>query len=174
MARLGEILARIGEMSYGMAELQLKDVTPAMFARKPNLGGREIDTNHPAFVYGHLAIYPTMLMGMLGLDAAKAPKPAGFDELFSAGKPCLDDPSGTIYPAMDTIVKVFMANHRVLLDALPGVPDATFAGDNPREQSRKRFPTVGDAVGFMVGSHMMMHLGQVSAWRRCMGLGPVM
>jgi len=33
------------------------------------------------------------------------------------------------------------------------------------------FPTMGSAVMFMCGSHMQMHLGQISAWRRVMGMG---
>jgi hypothetical protein len=34
-------------------------------------------------------------------------------------------------------------------------------------------PTVGAAVNFMLGGHLQMHLGQVSAWRRAMGLGSI-
>ena len=34
-----------------------------------------------------------------------------------------------------------------------------------------RFPTKGAALGFYVGGHFMMHMGQLSAWRRAMGMG---
>jgi hypothetical protein len=33
------------------------------------------------------------------------------------------------------------------------------------------FPTVGGAVNFLCGGHNMMHLGQISTWRRAAGLG---
>jgi hypothetical protein len=33
------------------------------------------------------------------------------------------------------------------------------------------FPTLGSLYNFYVGGHMMMHLGQISTWRRMMGLG---
>ena len=32
------------------------------------------------------------------------------------------------------------------------------------------FPLLGGRVLFMCNNHLMMHLGQISAWRRCMGL----
>jgi hypothetical protein len=35
-------------------------------------------------------------------------------------------------------------------------------------------PTLGAAMMFMCGSHLQMHLGQVSSWRRAMGLGSAM
>jgi hypothetical protein len=33
------------------------------------------------------------------------------------------------------------------------------------------FPTIGGAVNFLLVGHVQMHLGQVSTWRRVMGLG---
>jgi hypothetical protein len=35
----------------------------------------------------------------------------------------------------------------------------------------ERFPTLGSVHAFYCGGHIMMHLGQMSAWRRMMGLG---
>jgi folate-binding protein YgfZ len=52
--------------------------------------------------------------------------------------------------------------------------DAVFARENPNEKVRSRFPTVGTAIAFMLTSHVMMHFGQVSAWRRCYGLPSAM
>jgi hypothetical protein len=36
---------------------------------------------------------------------------------------------------------------------------------------RELFPTIGSVQAFYCGGHMMMHLGQMSAWRRMEGLG---
>ena len=33
------------------------------------------------------------------------------------------------------------------------------------------FPTLGSMHAFYTGGHIMMHLGQISAWRRMQGLG---
>ncbi|MEY4102879.1 MAG: hypothetical protein RL461_81, partial [Planctomycetota bacterium] len=39
---------------------------------------------------------------------------------------------------------------------------------------KERFPVLGQAVLFLCNNHQMMHLGQISAWRRVMGLGSAM
>jgi hypothetical protein len=39
-------------------------------------------------------------------------------------------------------------------------------------RSREMFPTLGAVVAFYLGGHVMNHLGQLSAWRRCLGLPP--
>jgi len=175
MGAYADVLVKGGRVSMWMAEQQLKDVTAAQFSRKPSLGGKIIDTNSPAFVYGHLALYPAGLAQMLGLASPKLAKPPGFEELFAAGKPCVDDPGPTIYPAMPVITEAFFTQYKTLLDLLPGVSDDHLNSPNPREgRMKEMFPTVGGMVMFMLCSHVMMHMGQISAWRRCFGLGPVM
>jgi hypothetical protein len=32
------------------------------------------------------------------------------------------------------------------------------------------WPCIGAAFNFLLSGHVMVHMGQVSAWRRCMGL----
>jgi hypothetical protein len=172
------MIASAGRMSIGLAERMIKDVPAHLFARKPTIetkaGPKLIDTNHPAFVYGHLSTYPVRLLPLLGAEAGTGANPPGFDDLFAAGKECRDDPSGTIYPAMEKITAHFFAAHRAAVAALEQVSDAVLAGPNPREgRSRELFPTVGAVAVFYMSGHIMNHLGQVSAWRRCVGLGPV-
>ena len=47
------------------------------------------------------------------------------------------------------------------------------AQENPIEGFRSRAPTIGDAANFLMNSHAMFHLGQLSAWRRAMGLASI-
>ena len=57
--------------------------------------------------------------------------------------------------------------------AEPSVSTDVFARENPVEgRFREILPTVGGVVLFMLNNHVMMHAGQVSHWRRAMGLGP--
>jgi hypothetical protein len=175
MGSMGEMISRLGLISVGMGEKQLAGIDAKVFARKARgEGGRVIDSNHPAFVFGHLALYPAGWLPMLGLDPGLCSKPAGFEDLFAAGKECRDDPDRTIYPSMETITSAFFATHKPVLEAIAKVDDAVFARENPREQSRARFPTIGFAMTFYVTSHMMLHFGQVSMWRRAYGLGSAM
>lgn len=162
------------KMGLGLSELLIKDVKPEFFARLPSVGGVQIKANHAAFNFGHLAIYPARWLAAVELDGAHLAAPAGFEELFSAGKECRDDPAGTVYPAMGVVMEAFFKGHRGAMEAIKGVDDSVFAKPNPREASRDRFPTVGAAMIFYTSAHIMMHLGQISTWRRCFGLGPVM
>lgn len=162
----------------GWGERLLVGVTPEMFARKPNLqrDGKPfvIDTNHPAFVYGHLALYPAKVLDMLGLERSHLTAPAGFEELFKDGTVCHDDAKGTIYPAMETITSNYFRCVDGALEAIAKLDDSAFPKEIPApfERFRDRFPSVGSVVMFMMNNHQAMHFGQISAWRRCMGLGP--
>lgn len=169
MPRVVEFILPVARMSLGYADTLLKEITPAIFARLP----QGLQTNHPAFVYGHLSVYPDKILPDLGFASIAKPDQKWID-LFEAGAVCKDDPSGTIYPAMETIVGRFRERHAALLEALPGVSDDTLAAINPNEQARQRLPTLGARLNFYLTGHMMMHLGQISAWRRMMGLGSAM
>lgn len=175
MGEFAETLVRGGRMSLWLAEQMLKDVTPQIFARKPSFGGKVVEANHAAFHYGHLALYPAKWLEIVGLDGASIAAPPNFADLFGAGKECKDDPSGTIYPPMKTITEAFFGSYKSALEVLPGVDDAKLRAPNPREgRMRETFPTIGGMLLFYINNHTMMHLGQLSTWRRCFGLGPVM
>lgn len=176
MNTLADTIVRPGYTSLRYAEMLLKDVTPEMFARRPRLeGGTLVAINHPAFCLGHLTLYPAKVLGMCGLDASNVAAPQSWASLFEAGNDCQDDPDGTIYPRMDEITERFFAAHRHALEAIAKVPDQALVRENPAEgRMKEMFPTVAGAVNFMIGPHVMMHLGQISAWRRCFGLGPAM
>jgi hypothetical protein len=173
MGTIADMIVHCGRRARAHAERLLADVTPAQFARLPRQDGRLINTNHAAFIYGHLALYPANVLTMLGCDAAKAVAPDGWPALFGMGTTCRDDADGTIYPAMDAIVPVFLNNYTVALDAVAQVDDAVFARPTPDERFRSFLPTLGTVALSMLNNHVSLHMGQMSAWRRCMGLGSV-
>lgn len=178
MGAFGEALAAMGTFAGGYAELILKDVRAQQFARKPRFetpgGGTVVDTNHPAFNFGHLALYPHRAFSLTGASGAHIEAPAAWQDLFKAGAPCLDDPSGTIYPAMNVLTEAFFKHHKAAVEHIRSVGDDVLAGVNPNEAARSRFPTVGAAVGFLLHGHVMVHMGQLSAWRRCFGMPSAM
>lgn len=175
MGSIANAIVPVGNLSKMYAEMLLKDVTPAIFARFASPGGKVIQSNHPAFVYGHLAMYPHRVMDMLGLPKGATAIPEGWEGLFKAGVECRDDPSGTIYPKMETIVAFHTAAYAAAMKAIAEASDERLTAPNPAEgRMKEMFPTVGAVCNFIVGSHQMSHFGQVSAWRRCMGLGSAM
>ncbi|MBK7405133.1 MAG: DinB family protein [Phycisphaerales bacterium] len=154
------------------AEKLLKDVTPDMFARQPKGSSGVISTNHPAFVYGHLALYAKKVMEIVAGDTSGLDAPEGFTDLFEAGKECRDDPTGSIYPEMETITSFFFSAHKTMFARLAELDDAQLAAPHGIERDfAKQFPSRAAFASFLIGPHAFVHIGQLSAWRRCMGLG---
>jgi hypothetical protein len=155
----------------GYAERLLKDIDAARFARKPVVNGAALDINHPAFVYGHLALYPMQLAEMLDLPRNGMEIPASYPELFRMGVACQDDPKGEIYPSMQELTTTFFTATDALFASIHLARPELFEVELENPSRRERFQTVGPFVAYILLAHPQVHLGQVSAWRRCMGLG---
>jgi hypothetical protein len=151
----------------GFAERVLADIPAEKFASCAVTGA-----NHPAFIVGHLSLYPNRIFTMLGRTDLIVDRP-GWAELFQQGSVCVEDAAK--YPPKDELVKAFLDGHRKVAEVLPTISDEVLARDNPLEgRMREIFPQIGSAVNFLCTSHLMMHLGQISTWRRAIGLGSAM
>ncbi|MEQ8770706.1 MAG: DinB family protein [Phycisphaerales bacterium] len=169
------VIVPAAQRGLQLADALLGGIAPELFARQPEIDGRRVGTNHPAFIYGHLSLYPARILSMAGADPAAAAVPEAYEALFAAGVECRDDPEGSVYPPMDEIVANFRSAHEAGIAFVEGLDDKALAGPHQGpERYRQVFPTLGIATNFMLTSHVMMHLGQCSAWRRCMGLGSAM
>ncbi|MCA8996176.1 MAG: hypothetical protein KDA80_04305 [Planctomycetaceae bacterium] len=169
---IGNAIADSLQLSLSYAERLLKDVPAETFARFATPGGHVVTSNHPAFVYGHLSLYPIRIVEALGGDTAAIAPPTQFAEVFSKDATCQDDPDGTVYPPMEDVTSSFFQGYRAVLPLLRESDGAVFEQPNPLGgRMAELFPTLGSMHAFYVGGHIMMHLGQVSAWRRMQGLG---
>ena len=166
-----QILAPGARQVRNYGERLLKGITPEMFARKPRVNGQLVEMNHPAFIYGHLATYPVMIAGMVGLPSEQMVVPASYEGLFKINCPCHDDVEGTIYPSMEEITTLFFRGMDAVLAALPEIDEAQY--DKPLADAgrQERFGSVGAFCAYLLLAHPQGHFGQVSGWRRCMGLG---
>ena len=171
-SNIGPMISASAKLGVGYAERLLKDVRPDQFARFAKIGDTVIQSNHPCFVLGHLGLYVPRILQQLGQDGSSYESSDAFKQVFSKDATCVDDPDGTIYPPMDEVVAAMLDGYRAAAVALDDADDAVFMEDNPNEVMRSKFPTKGAMIGFYVGGHLMMHIGQMSAWRRAMGLGP--
>jgi hypothetical protein len=175
MGQIGEIIAGSARLARRYADGVLKGVRPEQFARLARQDGKPVASNHAAFVFGHLSLYPPQVLQLMGkASGVLPPLPSRFAELFSGGKECRDDPEGTIYPPMEEITRYYFAATDAAIEAVAKAPDAEFLKPNPTEgRMKETFPLVGGVVNFYMTAHPMSHIGQVSAWRRFMGLGAV-
>jgi len=123
--------------------------------------------NHPAWVLGHLATSSEFGCSMLGLEAKL---PADWSEKFGNGSTPV--PGGD-YPGKDTLLSTLEETHQRLTIALEAADAATLGSQMPNEEFRRVMPTLGDGLVFLATGHECTHLGQLSAWRRAVGLGSV-
>ncbi len=171
MSLFSDTVVPIAKSSMWFADSVTASIPTDTFARMPD----GIKTNSPAWVIGHLGVYPGWVLSMLaGTEAVNSSDDDMAGELFGHSSQCMDDVDGTKYPGKDKLLTTFNTGMQQIIEALPGASESALNAPNPSEQMRERFPTVASLTAFMVGSHCMMHLGQVSTWRRCMGLGPCM
>lgn len=150
------------------ADTLVKGIPAETFAHMPRS-----DFNSPAFCMGHLSVYPVRVLTMLERPDLVVPNPAGWEDLFKAGVPCVDKPGH--YPGKEQIVEHFTKGYGACLQALKSTTDEVLGKPSPAEGRMKElFPTVGALVNFLCVGHTQMHLGQISMWRRQMGLGSAM
>src|SRR5262245_36371116 len=173
MQRIGTLIAQSATLTPMYADRLLAGIAPENFARFARPGGTVVKSNHPAFVFGHLSLYPARVMQHCGKPVGVAQPPAGYEALFKNGVECQDDPSGTIYPPMKDMTKFFFDAYNAAIGAVAGADDEALTAPNPAEgRMRELFPTVGAVLIFYLTGHTQSHFGQISAWRRMMGLPP--
>lgn len=167
---IGESIAASAGLAVSYADRLLTGVTADKFARFAPVGNSVVTSNHPCFILGHLSLYAPRVVAELDGDAKAIQPSETFVTAFSKDAVCVDDPDGTIYPAMDEVVSAFRSSHQVAIDLLPTVEDSVFHQPNPNDAMREKFPTIAAMHSFYLGGHIMIHMGQFSAWRRMMGM----
>jgi len=167
---LGPTISQSADRAIGLMNAMLCDITPDRFARFSTGSNGLIQSNHPAFVYGHLSLYTSRLIDMAGGDGSQHAAPAEWNALFSKNATCQDDPSGTIYPAMNLLTETCLNGYQAAAKTIATADNDRLSQPTPNEQMRSTFPTLAIACNFILNSHVMFHLGQVSAWRRAEGL----
>lgn len=172
MGSISSMLIAMAQPSMGLGEALAGGIPADRFARLTSNANGAVQTNHPAWVYGHLALYPHKALELLG-DDPHGP-PAEWDDLFGNGSELVDDADGSRYPGKDELVGMYLSEMKRACEILEGVSDEQLLAEQPVERWRERMPTVGGAFTFLLGPHAMFHLGQLSAWRRCEGMGSAM
>ncbi len=162
-----ETLIPAFKLTHGYITSLLDGVTPEMFARQPE----GVAANHPAYVLGHIAYYCTRIMTRLGVGSMPDFTPE-LEALFAMNVECMDDPAGTFYPPMVEIVDLYSATMDAVIENLPNVDPERFDAAPEGKPFGGLVTTNASLATFMLIAHPMMHAGQISTWRRCMGLGP--
>lgn len=122
-------------------------------------------TNHAAWVIGHLAYCGDALIGLLGEPMHS---PADWEKLFGiTSEPVAD---ATTYPEPATLLAALEETHNRLNELVPRIEEAKWNAAPLSPELAKHFPTLGEFGALILATHEPFHLGQLSTWRRVQGL----
>lgn len=124
--------------------------------------------NHPAWIIGHLVHSFQGIGGEMRLDPWLPPD---WGTRFGTGS--TPAPDREMYPSKAAIMSALDDAQKRILDRLQAVGEEGLKLPLPDERHRPMFPTVGHAVLHILRVHTAMHVGQITVWRRAVGLGPL-
>ena len=134
------------------------------------LGARDLGRYSYVLAFCH----PFGALADFGLGTLGAAKvcPAEWMPRFGPGSKVLPDRAA--YPSLGELVSTFDRGHAALLTAVAATPAARWAEPHGWPFLQQELPTVADALAHLMTTHAAAHLGQLSAWRRGLGLPGVL
>ena len=137
------------------------DIDDARFADQPSPG-----VNHPAWLFGHLAIAADYTLGLLGAEKRLR---RSWTRDFGPTSAAKTDRSA--YPAKATLLEAWTAGHKAVESAVRASTGLDLDRPHGFEigTMATTLPTVGDMLAHLLTSHEAAHLGHLSNWRRQVG-----
>ncbi len=123
--------------------------------------------NHPAWVLSHLNVYLPIMEALIEGRAFEDPKTHEFG---MQSKPELDR---SRYAAKDRLITEYLSGHERVIDKLRAGGPAALELPTSLERWQPLMPQVGIVLPYLMLVHENTHLGQLSAWRRILGLPAV-
>ena len=124
--------------------------------------------NHPAWVIGHLTHACQMLSGTLGVPSWL---PADWAARYGTGSAPVAEVGR--YEPKDRALALLRDAQLRLTQAVERMSDAKFDTPFPDPSYRDVFPTMRNAMTQVMVGHTAFHVGQLSVWRKAMGLPPL-
>jgi len=147
----------------GFAKKAMADVDEAKLQHQPAPG-----MNTPAWIIGHLCVVADYAAQLLG-QPLNCPKE--WHQSYGIGS---DPTKPAVTPSKAELLSRLEAQHARVAEAVARATPEQLAAPHPFERLKATMPTVGDLMLNVMTAHPMLHLGQLSAWRRLMGLGSVL
>jgi hypothetical protein len=124
--------------------------------------------NHPAWILGHLALTAAGTLEKLGVPKTL---PAEWAALFGAGS----KPSAArgVYPSKDELLRAVEQSYQQLRQQAATASPEQLSRPTTNSRVKEALPTFKEVVAFLLSGHMGVHLGQLSSWRRMIGLPPI-
>jgi hypothetical protein len=124
--------------------------------------------NHPAWVLGHLAWTADRGLELLG---AKEILPAGWATVFARGS--TPTASRAAYASKDELLRAVEQGYQQLRHKAAAASPEQLSQPTPVALAKETLPTLQELIAFLMTGHVGGHLGQISTWRRLIGLPPL-
>ena len=138
-----------------------EDITDAQLVEQPFDG-----VNHPAWILGHLFLLDAYVADVLApSDAAR------LDERWVAayGPGSVPLADGPAYLSKSAYLDRLDTVRAAVIGAIASLDEAALDAPLPDEIGREEFPTTAHLLQYVLW-HEAFHAGQLSAWRKAMGL----
>src|SRR5262249_26135757 len=153
----------INQFLMNYCQRLLAEVADERFAEQPHPG-----VNHPAWILGHLALTADGTLARFGVAKSL---PAEWATLFAAGsKPT---PVRTDYPTKDALLQVVEERYGQLRQTAANAGAELLSQPTANPRAKDILPTLREMTAFILAGHLGVHLGQLSTWRRLIGLPPM-
>jgi hypothetical protein len=155
--------AKVNSFLMQYCRMLLKDITDEQMTQQPQEG-----INHPAWVLGHLALTGEAMLDKLGVPKSL---PGDWASLFGPGS----KPTATRrqYPSKEVLVQSVEGTYEKLRQKAATSTPEELARPTTNPRAKEALPTLKDMSAFMLTGHFGIHLGQLSSWRRLIGLPPM-
>ncbi len=153
----------VNQFLVGYGRRLLNEIPDERMTEQPLPG-----VNHPAWILGHLALTADGVGEMFG---GKRTLPAAWSTLFGQASQPSSVRSG--YPSQSDLLRAFEECHHRLRERAAAAGPELLAQPTPHPRAREAFPTLKELAAFILTGHIGVHLGQLSSWRRMIGLPPM-
>lgn len=165
MSLLADAILITWQRNRAYAMRLVNDLTDSHIVAQPCLCRAPI--NHPGWILSHLGIYAPVVATMMRGGPFSDPILHPFGQMSKLSL----DPAH--YPGRDALVGQFCVAHDDAEAALHQVSDEALHAPTPLERWRGQHPRLGEMLVTLMVKHESFHLGQLSAWRRAIGLPSV-
>ncbi len=158
-----EQLLQAAAVNVDYARRLVDDLAEDQMAAQPAPG-----MNHAAWVLGHLAYVFDSMISVWGQEPSMSKE---WKQLFNV--PSKPQPERDKYPSKAELWDAYQAAYQRIVDVVKTASEEDLAREFPNPRLRASLPTVGVAMIHILTTHQGQHLGQLSAWRRALGLPSV-
>lgn len=124
--------------------------------------------NSPAWILGHLSVVNRFGHSMLG---GPGPSPADLVKFGPGSSPALDLADG---PSKQQLLEEEQDSAEALRAAVQVVEAEILDAPQQSPFLQKEFPLVRNMLAHILASHLSLHIGQLSAWRRAHGMPSIL